>query len=689
MLNNLKIGVRLTFSYLSGLFVMFGIVLFATIKMTSIDNEIQNIDKVQFPKTIWANNIINNVQEIGLRLREIPLTKDTVESVKLKARVQFLADNTAQIFDSLKRTATTEKEKELLAKSLELRDQYIQLRNSILKSLDYGNNQNAVTILLSVLKTAETNYISAINDLINYQNEGVNTAVLQAYDINNSAKNLLHIIGIFAFLLVIGFAVTITKSIIDPINIVADRVKQLQTEDFTNLGNGLLAMSSGDLTTKVEKTSKLLSFDRKDEIGSMANTLDKMIMQAHGGIDAYEITRGKINELISETGALISAGKEGKLDTRGNYEKFEGAYKGLVKGVNDTLDAMILPIKEGSNVLEIMSNGDFTVRMTREYRGEHQLIKNSINKLGDSVGSVLNNVAEEVSATASATTQIFSSSEEMAAGAQEQSSQAQEVAAAVDQMTKTILETTKNAGNTADAAKNAGQIAKDGGKIVLQTIEGMNRIANVVTKAAETIQELGKNSDQIGEIIQVIDDIADQTNLLALNAAIEAARAGEQGRGFAVVADEVRKLAERTTKATKEIADMIKRIQRDTNEAVESIQQGAVEVQKGKELASKASESLEQIISGSQEVVDQAIQVASASEEQSASAEQISRNIEAISSVTQQSVTGVQQIARAVGDLNKLTENLQNLVSKFNIDSKRSDYKSKVAIRSNDRIMHF
>ncbi|MHB8853244.1 MAG: MCP four helix bundle domain-containing protein, partial [Ignavibacteriaceae bacterium] len=92
MLNNLKIGVRLTFSYLSGLFVMFGIVLFATIKMTSIDNEIQNIDKVQFPKTIWANNIINNVQEIGLRLREIPLTKDTVETVKLKARIQFLAD---------------------------------------------------------------------------------------------------------------------------------------------------------------------------------------------------------------------------------------------------------------------------------------------------------------------------------------------------------------------------------------------------------------------------------------------------------------------------------------------------------------------------------------------------------------------------------------------------------------------
>ena len=126
----------------------------------------------------------------------------------------------------------------------------------------------------------------------------------------------------------------------------------------------------------------------------------------------------------------------------------------------------------------------------------------------------------------------------------------------------------------------------------------------------KTVQELGKNSDQIGEIIQVIDDIADQTNLLALNAAIEAARAGEQGRGFAVVADEVRKLAERTTKATKEIAVMIKKIQNDTNGAVLSIMQGTQEVEKGKELANKAGDSLKQIIIGAGEVVDMATQVA-------------------------------------------------------------------------------
>ena len=212
---------------------------------------------------------------------------------------------------------------------------------------------------------------------------------------------------------------------------------------------------------------------------------------------------------------------------------------------------------------------------------------------------------------------LSSSAEEMAAGAQEQSAQASEVASAVEQMTSTILQTTKHASTAAESSKRAGSLAKEGGEVVAQTVVGMNRIAEVVRNAAQTVQELGASSDQIGEIVQVIDDIADQTNLLALNAAIEAARAGEQGRGFAVVADEVRKLAERTTKATKEIGEMIKKIQGDTGGAVKSISLGTEEVEKGKQLADKAGKSLQEIIKGSNDVVDVVNQVAAASEEQS------------------------------------------------------------------------
>jgi methyl-accepting chemotaxis protein len=181
------------------------------------------------------------------------------------------------------------------------------------------------------------------------------------------------------------------------------------------------------------------------------------------------------------------------------------------------------------------------------------------------------------------------------------------------------------------------------------------------------VRELGKSSDQIGEIISVIDDIADQTNLLALNAAIEAARAGEQGRGFAVVADEVRKLAERTTKATKEIAGMIKKIQVDTAGAVSSMEQGTGEVEKGKQLADRAGASLQEIVGVSQKVTDMVTQIAAASEEQSSASEQISKNVEAISKVTGETAQGTQQIARAAEDLNRLTEKLQELTSRFTV----------------------
>jgi methyl-accepting chemotaxis protein len=348
--------------------------------------------------------------------------------------------------------------------------------------------------------------------------------------------------------------------------------------------------------------------------------------------------------------------------------------------------------------MEKFSMGDLTVSLHVEKNDDIGKLFNGFNQVVENVGNLISSVNEAVEATASASTQISSSSEEMAAGSQDQSSQTTEVASAVEEMTKTILETSQNSSKSAEAAKNAGAIAKEGGKVVNQTIEGMNRIAEVVKKSAETVNALGKGSDQIGEIVQVINDIADQTNLLALNAAIEAARAGEQGRGFAVVADEVRKLAERTTKATKEIAVMIKQIQKDTGGAVESMNKGTEEVEKGKALADKAGESLKEIIVGVEQVVDMSMQVAAASEEQSSAAEQISKNIEAISSVTQESAAGIQQIARAAEDLNRLTVNLQELTSRFKIDRSSSDRsngngkshteKSHLAVRSNGVLIH-
>jgi methyl-accepting chemotaxis protein len=379
-----------------------------------------------------------------------------------------------------------------------------------------------------------------------------------------------------------------------------------------------------------------------------------------------------VNALVADANMLAIAAVEGRLDTRADAAKHGGDFRKIVQGVNDTLDSVIGPVQEATGILAKMAEGDMTVRVTSDYKGDHQLLKNSVNTVSGSLDKALQDVTNAVSATASASSQISSSTEEMAAGAQEQSSQANEVASAVEQMTKTIIDNSRNASNAAETAKKAKNSASEGGKVVEETIAGMKRIAEVVNVSAETVKALGKSSEQIGEIIGVIDDIADQTNLLALNAAIEAARAGEQGRGFAVVADEVRKLAERTTKATKEIASMIKQIQKDTSGAVVSMNEGTSEVSKGIKLADKAGESLGEIVTVSQTVTDMITQIASASEEQSSTSEQISKNIEAISAVTGETASGTQQMARAAEDLNRLTENLQQLISKFKISSEGS-----------------
>ncbi len=335
-------------------------------------------------------------------------------------------------------------------------------------------------------------------------------------------------------------------------------------------------------------------------------------------------------------------------------------------------------MKELAFAAENIADNNLTVAVTP--KSEKDVLGNSFKTMIGNLTGMIRQMADNARELVSAANEISSSSEQMARGAQDQNNQVSQVSTAIEEMTATILQSSKNAGEATDASRNASETATAGGQIVSETINGMQNIAKVVRESAESIGKLARSADQIGEIISVIDDIADQTNLLALNAAIEAARAGEQGRGFAVVADEVRKLAERTGKATGEITEMIKGIQTETNEAVRSMEAGIKEVDNGRELADKAGNSLNEIVTMSQRVMDMIQQIATASEEQSSAAEQISKNVEHISTVTKETATGAEQSATAAEELNRQAEGLQLMVRKFKLNDddtmKREDIRA-------------
>ncbi|ANA40872.1 chemotaxis protein [Geobacter anodireducens] len=330
---------------------------------------------------------------------------------------------------------------------------------------------------------------------------------------------------------------------------------------------------------------------------------------------------------------------------------------------------IIAPIADVSRQVDELAGGGGDLTRVLPVRTQDEIgnLASGINRLTSTIQGIITRIAQNAAQLAAAASQLNVTSADMARSMEAMAGQATTVATASEQMASTSQEIAGSCSIAADGAMQATETARDGAEVVERTIAVMASIADRVKDTARTVESLGSRSDQIGEIIGTIEDIADQTNLLALNAAIEAARAGEQGRGFAVVADEVRALAERTTRATKEIGSMIKSIQQETRGAVTSMEEGVHEVTRGTDEASRSGESLQAILQRVSDVTGQVNQIATAAEEQNATTGEITRNIQDITDTVQSTARGAQDSAQAAGQLAGLARELQELVGKFRI----------------------
>jgi len=345
-----------------------------------------------------------------------------------------------------------------------------------------------------------------------------------------------------------------------------------------------------------------------------------------------------------------------------------GAGALIAMGCGFIITRMItVPLKKAVSVAESIGSGDLTVAIEVTSSDETGQLMAAIKAMTENLRTIISKVSGTSDQVASAATQLNATAEQIATGAEEVAAQSATVATAGEEMSATSGDIAQNCQMASEGAQRASKTARDGAMIVERTVVVMGQIAEKVQETAKTVESLGARSDQIGAIVGTIEDIADQTNLLALNAAIEAARAGEQGRGFAVVADEVRALAERTTRATKEIGEMIKAIQKETKEAVVSMEQGVHQVESGTEEAAKSGRALSEILEQVNDVAMQVNQIATAAEEQTATTSEISSNMHQITEVVHTTSQGAHQSATAAAQLNGNAEELQRLVRQFKL----------------------
>jgi methyl-accepting chemotaxis protein len=513
------------------------------------------------------------------------------------------------------------------------------------------------------------------------------------------------IIGLVVMLstIIVISLITINRKVNVPI-----RSLQAATRSFaadlsllTKVANSLV---NGDPSQATEISTQPLEVKTKDELGNLTRDFNQMITQLRETGDAFAKMCETIKSQIADIHILVQATLDGQLATRADASRHQGEFRKIVQSINDSLDAVTRPLRIIAEYLEHFGEGAIMPKITDSYKGDFNKIINDLNRyvgirnkivqviykiakgdvstivkplsekdeMAGALAQMLDNLRQLIGQMQEATNNISKANSNISAATSEQATTVTEQAASVVETTTTIEEvrrtaeqSVKHAQLVSEMASNTLRLAENGLDAAKRAEDGMLGLKDQVRHIAETILGLSEQTLQIGEIIATVNDIADQSNLLALNAAMEAARAGEAGRGFAVVAGEVRNLAEQSRQATAQVSSILSEIQKSANTAVMVTEKGTKSAESGVELAQSTGDSIRVMREQTQQVVVAAEQIASSAKQQLTGMDQITQAMENINIGATQTQKGVQQVDLAAQNLNNLAMQLTGIVQRY------------------------
>ncbi|PKN97077.1 MAG: hypothetical protein CVU42_17400 [Chloroflexi bacterium HGW-Chloroflexi-4] len=619
-LDHLKIRTKMMLAALVMVLLALSVGLFGYFNAKNSTKMVDQLYSNQLLPNVYLVKIIQAHADLQRDITEAAMSPAVAESDKILSQLVALKTTIADIKGNVSIKLSSE--------SVEILDTSWDSYNKAVEkfiTLVEKNDVTQIKIIASdngdVQKTSKA-FLSALNNLVEANSIEAKQINLEASELARKMILLLIIIGLVSLFLGLTLALLIANSIVNPVMVFVGSLNRLK---------------NGDLSRELSAEVKQRNNSRKDEFGAIGRAL--------GGAQGYLANMADQMALIASGDLTVKINTYGEKDELGHS---------MVKMTTD-LHQIIQQLEE--NAAELNTSSMMLANAASESSEATMQIARTIQQ----VATGITQQTESVNKTALSVEQMTRAIDGVAHGAQEQASATNKASEITNQLSTVIKQVAGNAAAVVRESEQAAAAASEGSKTVTDTLNGMVRIKEKVGQSAVKVQEMGNRSSEIGAITSMIEDIASQTNLLALNAAIEAARAGEAGKGFAVVADEVRKLAERSSISAREINELVKGIQETVNEAVRAMEEGANEVEIGLGTAEKAGLALSAIDQVSERLKREADSAASAAEEMAASANELVAAVDSVSAVVEQNTASTEEMAASSGEVTMAVENIASV----------------------------